>query len=77
MAKLDGYFDNVYHRNGKLYTKIGKCNEDILRKRMDQCFVDLCHRDMPLLEILLSGDQARLRQATDQLSLIQLFAILP
>ena len=34
MAKLDGYFDNVYHRNGKLYTKIGKCNEDILRKRI-------------------------------------------
>ena len=34
MAKLDGYFDNVYHRNGKLYIKIGKCNEDILRKRI-------------------------------------------
>lgn len=34
MAKLDGYFDNVYHRNGKLFIKIGKCNEDLLRKRI-------------------------------------------
>lgn len=34
MSKLDGYFDNVYHRNGKLYIKISKCNEDILRKRI-------------------------------------------
>ena len=34
MSKLDGYFDNVYHRNSKLYIKISKCNEDILRKRI-------------------------------------------
>lgn len=34
MAKLDGFFDNVYHRNSKLFIKIGKCNEDLLRQRI-------------------------------------------
>lgn len=38
MAKLDGYFDNVYHRNGKLFIKIGKCNEDLLRKKLKSIY---------------------------------------
>lgn len=32
--KTDGYFDSVFHREGKLFLKIGKFNEDLLRKRL-------------------------------------------